>query len=139
MAEDTQTQTSAPNAPETVGDVSTDPALAGESAPALALEPAAAAQPLAVPEVAAETTPPKSGRKPRRGPPPAGEAAAERFTVILTTSRYQDGQGGVLRRGRPVNVPEHRLDGLLLKGKVRVPARGELERALKAWPAVDLF
>jgi hypothetical protein len=92
---------------------------------------------LAVTEPVVEEVRPKP-RRARRGPQPdTGDEA--RTTVLLTTSRYQDGQGGVLRRGRPVNIPESRLDGLLLKGKVRVPAKGELERALATWPAVDLF
>lgn len=81
----------------------------------------------------------KAGKSGKAGKATKADARPARVTVLLTTSRFTDAEGYSLRRGRPVSIPETEVDRLLLKGKIRLAGKGEVERALKAWPLVELY
>lgn len=118
-----------------------DPA-ASQSLQALAAQPAAdvdaqsssaesddseGADPEEAPEEAAADRPHKKVRA-RRGPPADGKEEP-RKTVILTTSKLTDAEGGKLRRGQAVSVPVRRMPTLERSGKIRTAPKNEIEAA----------
>lgn len=73
-------------------------------------------------------------RRPRRGPPPEGVEEA-RIDMILTTSKLS-GEGGRLRRGVAVSVPERRAGQMLHAGKVRKATAAEIATAVRRFGPV---
>ncbi len=68
----------------------------------------------------------KPARRARRGPPADGKPE-KRVTMVLTTSKLTDADGVRLRRGRPVSVPERRVDSLTAQGRIRKASTEEVE------------
>lgn len=107
-------------------------------APQLDLPPAGDATQSSSPVTAEK---PASAEKPkkraRRGPPADG-APEPRVTVLLTTSRLSGVDGGPLRRGQAVSVPERRIEVLIRNGKVRRASDSEIAAARRRAPLGEL-
>lgn len=77
-------------------------------------------------EAAKQAEAAKPARRARRGPPADGKPE-NRVTMVLTTSKLSDPNGERLRRGRPVSVPERRVESLTNQGRIRKASAEEIE------------